>query len=70
MNSTTHSGTEKTTTKAVALNARRKKKSEGRKKRTQKLRSDVEFAKKYFEGKAKRAADKKSAYRKKKSKKK
>jgi hypothetical protein len=49
---------------------RKKKKVEGRKKRVQKLKTDREFAKTYFEGKSKRSTEKKSAYRKKKNRKK
>jgi hypothetical protein len=56
--------------KGAQLNARRKKKAEGRKKRVLKLQSDRAVAKTYFDSKAKRAADKKSAFRKKKSRKK
>ncbi len=56
--------------KNVLLNARRKKKAEGRKKRTQKLRSDRTVAKAYHEGKSKRSTEKKAAFRKKKSRKK
>ena len=55
---------------AALANLRRAKKAEGRKKRAQKLNTNKEFAKAYFEGKAKRAADKKSAFRKKKTRKK
>ena len=54
----------------LARAARRKKKAAGRKKRTLKLRSDKEFAKTFFEARSKRANDKKSAFRKKKSRKK
>jgi len=50
--------------------SRRKKKTEGRKKRTLKLRTNAEFAKQYFEAKSKRSTDKKSAFRKKKTRKK
>jgi len=60
----------KPTDPAVLTNARRKKKVEGRKKRAQKLKTDKDFAKQYFEGKSKRSTDKKSAFRKKKSRKK
>lgn len=49
---------------------RRTLKTQGRKKRQLKLKTDKEFAKKYFEAKSKRSTDKKSAFRKKKSKKK
>ena len=49
---------------------RRKLKTAGRKKRTLKLRSDKEYAKTYFEARSKRSTDKKSAFRKKKSRKK
>lgn len=54
----------------VAPHLRKKKRTEGRKKRALKLKTDKEFAKQYFEGKSKRSAEKKSAFRKKKSKKK
>ncbi len=50
--------------------SRRRKKTEGRQKRVLKLKTDPEFAKKYFETKSKHALDKKSAFRKKKTKKK
>lgn len=50
--------------------SRDRKKLEGRKKRVLKLKTDPEFAKKYFESKSKRALDKKTAFRKKKRKKK
>lgn len=46
---------------------RRTKKTLGRSKRKLRLKTDKEFAKAYFEGRSKRAADKKSAYRKKKA---
>jgi hypothetical protein len=49
---------------------RRKKKDLGRKKRAHKLKTDSAFAKAYHESKSKRAADKKTAFRKKKSRKK
>jgi hypothetical protein len=55
---------------AVVHNVRRRKKAEGRKKRVLKLKTDKEFAKQYFEARSKRSAEKKSAFRKKKSKKK
>lgn len=42
----------------------------GRQKRAKKLASDPEFKKAFFEGKSKRAGDKKSAFRKKKKNKK
>ena len=54
----------------LARAARRRKKAAGRKKRTLKLRSDKEFAKTFFEGRSKRANDKKAAFRKKKTRKK
>jgi hypothetical protein len=54
----------------AALNARRKKKALGRKKRTEKLKADRAVAKTYFEAKSKRSTDKKAAFRKKKSRKK
>jgi hypothetical protein len=49
---------------------RRRARRAGDKKRTAKLQSDKEFAKGFFEGRSKRSADKKQAYRKKKSRKK
>ena len=54
----------------VAKVSRKKKKDLGRKKRVLKLKTDKVFAKAYHESKSKRAADKKSAFRKKKTKKK
>jgi hypothetical protein len=54
----------------LARAARRKARTAGRKKRVLKLRSDKEFAKTYFEGRSKRSNDKKSAFRKKKTRKK
>jgi hypothetical protein len=54
----------------LARAARRTKKAAGRKKRVLKLKTDKEFAKGYFEARSKRANDKKSAFRKKKSRKK
>lgn len=60
----------KSTEPHLARAAKKRSKSEGRKKRVQKLKTDKEFAKAFFESKAKRAADKKSAFRKKKSRKK
>ncbi len=49
---------------------RRRLKAAGRKKRALKLQADKAFAKTFFEARSKRANDKKSAFRKKKSKKK
>ncbi|MGK5083176.1 hypothetical protein WDW37_07700 [Bdellovibrionota bacterium FG-1] len=49
---------------------RRQKKTAGRKKLTAKLKTNKEFAKTYFEGRSKRANEKKVAFRKKKSRKK
>lgn len=54
----------------LARAARRRKKAEGRKKRALKLRTDKEYAKTFFEARSKRSNDKKSAFRKKKSRKK
>jgi hypothetical protein len=54
----------------LARALRRRKKAAGRKKRSLKLRSDKEYAKTFFEGRSKRANDKKSAFRKKKTRKK
>src|SRR6184192_4355103 len=61
-----------TPTPAVAPSkgARKKLRREGRKKLITKLRTNLEFAKTYFEAKSKRSTEKKSALRKKKSKKK
>lgn len=61
--------TTSTETKKAPI-SRRRKKAEGRKKRIAKLQSDKEFAKKFHAEKSKRSAEKKSAFRKKKSKKK
>jgi len=49
---------------------RRTLKAQGRKKRKLKLQTDKEFAKTFFAAKSKRSTDKKSAFRKKKSRKK
>jgi hypothetical protein len=49
---------------------RRRLKVAGRKKRALKLASDKEFAKTFFEARSKRSVDKKSTFRKKKSRKK
>jgi hypothetical protein len=54
----------------LARAARRKKKTAGRKKRALKLKTDKAYAKTVFEGRSKRSNDKKSAFRKKKSRKK
>lgn len=54
----------------VARNAKKASRRAGKKKLVAKLRSDKEVAKTYFQAKSKRAADKKSAFRKKKSRKK
>ena len=54
----------------LARAARRRKRAAGRKKRALKLRSEKEFAKTFFEGRSKRSNDKKSAFRKKKARKK
>jgi hypothetical protein len=54
----------------TSTKSRKTLRKEGRDKRFAKLQSDVEFRKKYFEGKSKRAADKKSAFLKKKKRKK
>jgi hypothetical protein len=56
--------------RSAHLALRRKKKTEGRNKRVLKLKTDKEFSKTYFERKSKRAAEKKSTFRKKKNKKK
>lgn len=49
---------------------RKRIKADGRKKRILKLRTDKEFAKTFFEAKSKRSTDKKSTFRKKKTRKK
>ena len=49
---------------------RRRTRADHRKKLAAKLKTDKEFTKTYFEGRSKRAIDKKAAFRKKKSKKK
>lgn len=67
---TTQTAPAKTLSPAAQKNLRRKKKAEGRKKKAVKLKTDKEFAKAFFEGKSKRANEKKAAFRKKKSKKK
>jgi len=54
------------TAQTGAVLSRRTLRAAGRKKRKLKLKSDVPFAKTYFEAKSKRSADKKSAFRKKK----
>jgi hypothetical protein len=51
-------------------NIRKVKKAAGRKKRVEKLKTDKNFAKTYFEAKSKKANDKKSAFKKKKNRKK
>ena len=54
----------------VARNEKKKLRRAGKKKLALKLREDKEFSKTYFGAKAKRAADKKSTFRKKKNRKK
>ena len=54
------------TKKPTTPKSRKTTKKEGRAKRTQRLKSDVEFKKAFFEGKSKRANEKKAAFRKKK----
>ena len=49
---------------------RRRRKTAGRSKRKLKLQADKEYARSYFAARSKRSTDKKSAYRKKKSRKK
>jgi len=58
------------TPSAKANWGRRKLRTEGRKKRQLRLKTDKEFAKTYFEARSKRSTDKKTAFRKKKSRKK
>ena len=60
----------KKTDSQSAKNLRRKKKSQGRRKRLEKLKTDPEYKKAYFEAKSKRSTEKKSAFRKQKTKKK
>lgn len=55
---------------AVKRNQRRKSRAQHRKKMATRLQTEKDFAKAYFEGKSKRATDKKVAYRKKKNRKK
>ena len=57
-------------TKTTTAPSRRTLRAAGRKKRVLKLRTDKEFAKTFFAAKSKRSTDKKSAFRKKKAKKK
>ena len=57
-------------TKPKGKLSRRTLRKLGREKRKQKLKTDKEFAKTYFEARSKRSTEKKSAFRKKKSKKK
>lgn len=61
--------TTQTATEGKTL-GRRRLRAEGRKKRKLKLATDKEFAKTFFAAKSKRAIEKKSAFRKKKSRKK
>jgi len=63
------STTTETTTTPKAKLGRKTKKKLGRDKRKTKIVADKEFAKALFEGKSKRSADKKVAFRKKKNKK-
>lgn len=60
--------TEKTAAKKDNLGRRTLRKI-GRKKTTEKLKADPEFAKAFFDGKSKRSAEKKVLFRKKKQKK-
>lgn len=69
MSTTTETTGSKTKT-AAERNTRRAARRAGKKKLSAKLHSDREFAKTYFGAKSKRSGDKKSAFRKKKSKKK
>lgn len=54
----------------TAKKSRKTLRKEGRVKRRAKIQGDLEFRKKYFEGKSKRSNDKKAAFRKKKKNKK
>lgn len=61
----TQAATEKKATASKKSNlSRRTLRTQGRKKRKEKLAGDQEFAKAYFDAKSKRSADKKVAYRK------
>ncbi|HLE00681.1 MAG TPA: hypothetical protein VJB59_10510 [Bdellovibrionota bacterium] len=66
----TATSTAQPATETKANLSRRRLRTEGRKKRALKLKTDKEFAKKFFEAKSKRSTDKKSAFRKKKMRKK
>ncbi len=57
-------------TALVGEKSRKTLKAEGRKKRSLKLKTDLEFSKKFFAAKSKKSVDKKAAFRKKKTKKK
>ncbi len=59
-----------TATQTASKPSRKTLRALGRKKRQQKLKTDKEFAKTFFAAKSKRSTEKKSAFRKKKSKKK
>ncbi len=59
-----------TATSTASAKSRKTIRKEGREKRIQKLATDADFRKAYFEGKSKRANDKKAAFRKKKKNKK
>jgi hypothetical protein len=52
--------------KPTTPKSRKTTKKEGRAKRSERLKTDPEFKKAYFEGKSKRANDKKASFRKKK----
>jgi hypothetical protein len=65
---TTTTTTDKDAAKTATL--RKFLKKQGRKKRALKLQTDKEFAKTFFAARSKRSTDKKSAFRKKKSRKK
>ena len=62
--------TASTTPATPSAKSRRTLRTEGRKKRKLKLSTDKEFAKTYFAAKSKRSTEKKSAFRKKKNRKK
>lgn len=57
------------TTPSASQKSRKTLRTEGRKKRVAKLKTDREFAKSFFEAKSKRSNERKTAFRKKKTKK-
>jgi hypothetical protein len=53
-------------TNVAGKSTRKKMRTEGRRKRLEKLKNDAPFAKAYFEAKSKRSIEKKSSFRRKK----